>query len=86
MLNVGNGHASLRRLFLRILQHADVLGDAVCLGVVVVHVSAEGDHVNGVEPPVVGIEEGDDLAGRHFCVEGVGILEVIVPHLINDLA
>ncbi len=72
--------------FLRILQHVDVLGDAIRLGVVVVHVGAEGDHVNGVEPPAVGVEEGDDLVGCYLCVEDVGILEVVVPHLINNLA
>ena len=61
--NVGNGHASPLRLFLRILQHDDVLGNAVCLHIVLVHVGVEGDHANGVQPPAVGIEERDDFEG-----------------------
>ncbi len=46
--DVGNGHASPLCLFLRILQHDDVLGNAICLHVVLVHVGAEGNHVDGV--------------------------------------
>ena len=83
--NVGNGHASPLRLFLRILQHDDVLGNAVRLHVVLVHVAEEGDHVDGMQPPPVGIEERDDFEGRHLRVEGVGIFEVIVPDLVNNL-
>ncbi len=82
--NISDGHVSPLRLFLRILQHDNVLGNAVRLHVVLVHVGAEGDHVDGVQPPAVGIEERDDFEGRHLCVEGVGVLEVVVPDLVND--
>ncbi len=50
------------------------------------HIGAEGDHVNGVQPPAVGVKEGDDLEGRHLFIERVGILEVIVPDLVDYLA
>ena len=83
-LDVGNGHASPVRLFLCILQHDDILGNAVRLHVVLVHVGAEGDHVDGVQPSAVGVEEGDDFKGRHLCVEGVGVLQVVVPDLVDD--
>ena len=83
--DVGDGHARPLRLFLGILQHDDVLGDVIHLTVILVHVGAEGDHVDGVEPPAVGIEEGDDLEGRHLRVEGVCVLEVVVPDLVDDL-
>ncbi len=39
--DIGNGHAGPLRLLLRILQHDDVLGDAIRLHVVLVHVGAE---------------------------------------------
>ncbi len=48
------------------------------------HVGAEGDHVDGMQPPAVGVEEGDDLEGRHLRVEGVGVLEVVVPDLVDN--
>jgi hypothetical protein len=81
-----DGHACPLCLFLGILQHDDVLGDTIRLHVALVHVGAEGDHVDGVEPTTVGIEEGDDLEGRHLHVKGVGILEVVVPDLVDGLA
>ena len=83
-LDVGDGHARPLRLLLRVLQHDDVLGDSVGLAVVLMHVGAEGDHVDGMQPPAVGVEEGDDLEGRHLRVEGVGVLEVVVPDLVDD--
>ncbi len=49
------------------------------------HVSAEGDHVNGVKPPAVGVKEGHDLEGQNLSVEGVGVLEVVVPDFVNDV-
>jgi hypothetical protein len=64
-LNVSDGHAHLLCLFLSLLQHDDVLGDAVRLCVVPVHVGVEGDHVDGLEPNAVGVEEGHDLKGQH---------------------
>ena len=85
-LDVGDGHASPFSLFLGILQHDDVLGDTIRLPVVLVHVGAEGDHVDGMESPAVSVEEGDYLEGRHLCIEGVGVLEVVVPDLVNYLA
>jgi hypothetical protein len=51
-----------------------------------VHVGVEGDHVNGVEPPAVGVKEGNDLEGQHLSVEGVGILEVVVPDFVDGLS
>ncbi len=69
--------------FLSLLQHDDVLGDAIHLRIVPVHIGAEGDHVNGVEPPAVGVKEGYDLEGQHLCIEGISILEVVVPDLVN---
>ena len=83
--NVGDGHARPLCLFLGILHHDDVLGDAIRLHIVLVHVGAEGDHVDGVEPSTVGVEEGNDVECRHLCVEGVGVLEVVVPDLIDDV-
>ncbi len=46
----------------------------------------EGDNVNGMQPPAVGVEVGHDLKGRDFCVESLGVLQVVVPNLLNDVA
>jgi hypothetical protein len=46
--NIGNGHASPFCLLLSILHHDDKLWDATHLVVVLVHVQAEGAHVNGI--------------------------------------
>ncbi len=81
--NVGDGHARPLHLFLSILQHVDVLGNAVRLDVILMHVGAEGNHVDGMKSPAVGIEEGDNFKGRHLRVKGVGILEVFEPDLVN---
>ena len=51
-----------------------------------VHIGAEVDHVNGMEPPAVGVKEGHDLEGQHLSVEGVGILEVVVPDFVDGLS
>jgi hypothetical protein len=51
--NVGDRHARPLRLLLSVLQHVDVLGDAIGLHVVLVHVRPEGDHVDGVEASAV---------------------------------
>ena len=50
------------------------------------HVCAEGYHVNRVEAPAVKIEESNDVQSRNLSVEGVGILQVVVPHLVHDVA
>jgi hypothetical protein len=47
------------------------------------HISAEGVYVQGLQIPAVGIKEGHDVEGRHLCIEGFGILEVLVPNLID---
>jgi len=46
--DISDGHARLFCLFLRILHHDDELGNAICLHVILRHISAEGDHVDGM--------------------------------------
>jgi hypothetical protein len=84
--NIGDRHAGPRCLFLGILHHDNELGDAIRLHVVLHHVSMQRDHVKGMKPSAVGMEEGHDVDGRDLCVEGVGVFEVIVPNFINDVA
>ena len=45
----------------------------------------EGDHVDGMQPPAVGVKEGHNVDGRDLCVEGIGVFEIVVPDLINDI-
>jgi len=84
--NIGDGHAHPFCLFLRILHHDDELGNAVCLYVILHHISAEGDHVDSMQPPAVGVEEGHDVDGHDLCVEHFGILEIVVPDLADNIA
>jgi hypothetical protein len=71
---------------LGILYHDGELGDAICLNVVLGHVQAERDHVNGMQPPTVGVKVGHDLKGHDLCVESLDVLLVIVPNLLHNLA
>jgi hypothetical protein len=71
--------------FLRIPHHDDELGDAIRLHIILHHISAEGDHVDGMQPPAVGIKGGHDVAGRDLRVEHHGILEIVIPDLIDDV-
>ncbi len=84
-LDVGDGYASPLCLLLGILKHDDVLGDPICLRTILMHICTKGDHVNGMETAAVGIKKGHDFEGRHLCVEGVGILEIVVPYLVDRL-
>ncbi len=61
------------------------MGDAIYLHVIFGLISAEGNHVKNMQIPAVGVEEGDDVKCRGLCIEGIGILEVIVPHLVDDI-
>ncbi len=62
------------------------LGDAIRLHIVLHHISAKQDHVKGMKPSTVGIEEGHDVDGHDLHVEGVSVFEVIVPNLIDNVA
>ena len=39
-----------------------------------------------MQTPAVGVEVGHDFDGQDPCVESLGIFEIIVPDLINDIA
>ncbi len=69
-----------------ILHHDNKLRDAIHLNVVLGHVQAERDHVNGMQPPAVGVKVGHDFKGHDLCIESLGILQVIVPNLVDDVA
>ena len=73
-------------IFLGILKHDYVVGDATPLRIVPIHVGVEGDHIDSVEPPTVGLEGGYDLEGQHLRIEGISIIEVVVPDLVDCLA
>ncbi len=60
-----------------------ILGNAVSLGVVAVHVRPESEHVDSVEPSAVGVEEGHDVNSEYLCIKGICVLEVGVPSLVH---
>jgi hypothetical protein len=83
--NIGDGHASPCCLLFSILHHDNELGDAICLDVVLGHVQAEGDHVNGMQPPAVGIKVGHDFKDHDLCIESLGIIQVVVPNIVDNV-
>jgi hypothetical protein len=85
-LDISDGHSCLLGLLLRILHHVDKLGDAIGLGVILMHVGLEANHVNCMQPPTVGVEEGHDVQCRDLHVESLGVLEVIIPDLLDGFA
>ncbi len=50
------------------------------------HVCLEGDHINCVKTPAVGSKEGNHVQGYHLCVDGVSILEIVVPDILHGVA
>jgi hypothetical protein len=50
------------------------------------HVGVEGNHVDGMKSPAVGVKEGDNFKGRHLRVKGVGVLEVFEPDLVDGFS
>jgi hypothetical protein len=56
------------------------------LHIILMHICTKGDHVNGVETTAVGVEKGHDFKGSHLCVEGVSVLEIVVPYLVYRLS
>ncbi len=38
-----------------------------------------------MQPPAVGVSVGCDLKGSDLCVESLGVLQVVVPNLINNV-
>jgi hypothetical protein len=71
---------------LSILHHDNELRDAIRLNVVLCHVRVEGDHVDGMQPPAVGIKVGHDFEGRDFCIESLSVLQVVIPNLVENIA
>jgi len=49
-------------------------------------ISAEGNHVDGMQAAAVGVEEGHAFDGHDLCVEGLGVFEIVVPDLIDNVA
>ncbi len=39
-----------------------------------------------MQPPIVGVEVGHDFEGRDLHIESLGMLQVVVPNLIDDVA
>jgi hypothetical protein len=83
--DVSDGHASLLCFLLGILHHDDELGDVICLNVVLGHVQAKRDHVDGMQPPPVGVKVGHDLKGRELCVESLGYFSLLYQTLSMTL-
>jgi hypothetical protein len=50
------------------------------------HVQAEGDHVGGMQPPAVGVKVSHDFEDHDLFIGSLGILQVVVPNLVNNVA
>ena len=58
---------------LGILEHVDVLGDAVSLEVILPHVDLEAEGVHGVRAEEQALQVVKKILGVHFGVVGVGV-------------
>ncbi len=38
-----------------------------------------------MQPPAVGVEVGHDFKGRDLHIESLGVLQVVVPNLVNNV-
>ncbi len=83
--DIGDGHAGPHCLFLHILHHRNKLGDAICLHVILHQICAQGDHVNGMQPPAVGVNESHDVEGHDLCEKHVGIFQIVVPNFVDNV-
>ncbi len=45
----------------------------------------EGDHVDDMYTPAVGVKVGHDFEGRDLRIECLGILQVILPNLVDNI-
>jgi hypothetical protein len=61
----------------------DELGNAISLGIILMHVGPEANHVNGMEAPTVGIKERHDVPCGDLGVKGFGGLDVIIPYFLD---
>ncbi len=50
------------------------------------HVGPETNHVHCTKPPAVSFEERHDLPRRNFSVKSLGVLEVVIPNLLDGVA
>ncbi len=71
------GHFILLSFALGILEHVDVLVDALRFGRIPYHLSVEVGEDNGV---VIQEVKGPDLG-----VEGLGILQILIPRLVDKV-
>jgi hypothetical protein len=71
--------------FLGVLHHHDELGDAVCLNIILGHIGAEGNHIMSMQTPIVGVKEGDDVERRDLRIESIGVFEVVVQNLVDNV-
>jgi hypothetical protein len=49
-----------------ILHHDNELGDAVCMHVILGHISAEGNHIKSMQTLAVGVKKGNVLSAVTF--------------------
>jgi hypothetical protein len=84
-LHVGNWHACTFCFFLCVLHHDDELGDAIYRHLILGHISVEDNHIESMRTPTDGVEEGEDVKRCDLCTEGIGIFEIIAPHLVDDV-
>jgi hypothetical protein len=81
--NVGNRHAGLFGLFGGILHHDNELGDTICLHVVLHHVHAKQDHVEGMKPSAVGVK---DIRSSTMSLTTLILCQIVLKFMIEGLS
>ena len=80
---IRHGEVGMGEFVLSLIEHVNILGDALGISVVAKHVCGEADKFAWVEAATVGIKVVEQLFCGDMGVEGVGMAKVSVPDFFN---
>ena len=72
-------------LFLGVLKHIDVLGDALCITIVGEHLKGEFDNTNRVDTAATQLEMSHKRLGGGIDVDGLGMLKIADPCVFGSI-
>ncbi len=68
-----------------ILEHINIFGDALGIGIVAHHLGGKINELTGVEPTAVCVKMVEQLSGSEVCVEGMHMMEIAVPNSVDHV-
>ena len=83
---IRHGEVGAGKFALSLLQHVNILGDALGISIVAKHVCQDADKFAWVEVTTVGIKVVKQLFCGDMGVEGLGVVEVLVQEFLYAIA